>query len=428
MEDKQECANEGLSLREIFRTIWLRKWVTLGVALAIFLVCIISIFYGYNPSKKYYEAEFSLNLPGSDGTAVYIYPDGSQFHYTDMVSRETLETIKESAEEFSGVDVDNMAKKGNISISRNTVTNENVSETYYTLSVKANYFTNAEQAKNFLMSLANTSISRLSNMDIDYDIYLTMAKDTIDYETEISFLKNQLGVLQSGYNSLISTYGGNFVGNAGSGKTLLAYSQELNAYLESGVLDNLLSELRDKKIIKSPDCEDYYKQLIATLERECKIKQDALDSVLKPDGTNSVIIGDASVLRTAEEIAELNSRIEAFKAYAGATVETGFLDKAYSMVEGFTKTYTDTCKNVYFKASAVVFTRPGIVVATGGFGTTTIVLLSLVVAVIVALIAGYVAGKLKLRSVNGVKNKADKVQTETLPDAECGEGNGNKKE
>ena len=52
MEDKQVSEEGGVSVREIFRTIWLRKWVALAVAVALFLVCAISFFYGYNPSKK----------------------------------------------------------------------------------------------------------------------------------------------------------------------------------------------------------------------------------------------------------------------------------------------------------------------------------------------------------------------------------------
>ena len=52
MEDKQVSEEGGVSVREIFRTIWLRKWVALAVAVALFLVCAISFFYGYNPSKR----------------------------------------------------------------------------------------------------------------------------------------------------------------------------------------------------------------------------------------------------------------------------------------------------------------------------------------------------------------------------------------
>lgn len=433
MEDKQECANEGLSLREIFRTIWLRKWVTLGVALAIFLVCIISIFYGYNPSKKYYVMEFSLNLPGSDGGAVYVYPDGTQFHYTDIISVDTLRKVKDCNSDFASIDVDKMATNDNINITRTTVTEEktNISETYYTLTAKTTYFSGIMQAKSFLMSLADTPKAYLSPdyMSIDYEVYLPMARDAVDYETEIKFLKSQLGVLQHEYDDLISEYGGNFVGNTESGKTLLAYSQEVKAYFDSGVLDNLLSSLRENQFIKCEECVPYYTDMLSTLKRERDVKQTALDNILKSDGTGSSVIIDTSVFSIAQEVAELDKQIVAIDSYIkNGTVKEGYLDEAYNKVAELTETFKTTCANVYIKASSVVYTQSGIVSTTGGFGTTTIVLLSLVVAVIVALIAGYVAGKLKLRSVNGVKNKADKVQTETLPDAECGEGNVNKKE
>ena len=299
MEDKQVSEEGGVSVREIFRTIWLRKWVALAVAVALFLVCAISFFYGYNPSKKNYVMEFSLNLPGSDGSAVYVYPDGTQFHYTDIISADTMRKVRDNNSEFADIDVDKMAAKGNINITRTTITEEktNTSETYYTLSAKTTYFTGIAQAKNFLMSLADTPKTYLSPdyMSIDYEVYLPMARDAVDYETEIKFLKSQLGVLQHEYDDLISEYGGNFVGNTESGKTLLAYSQEVKAYSDSGALDNLLSSIRENNFIKSEDCVPYYKDMLSTLKRERDVKQTALDNILKSDGTGSSVIIDASV-------------------------------------------------------------------------------------------------------------------------------------
>ena len=374
------------------------------------------VFLRLQPVEKNYVMEFSLNLPGSDGSAVYVYPDGTQFHYTDIISADTMRKVRDNNSEFADIDVDKMAAKGNINITRTTITEEktNTSETYYTLSAKTTYFTGIAQAKNFLMSLADTPKTYLSPdyMSIDYEVYLPMARDAVDYETEIKFLKSQLGVLQHEYDDLISEYGGNFVGNTESGKTLLAYSQEVKAYSDSGALDNLLSSIRENNFIKSEDCVPYYKDMLSTLKRERDVKQTALDNILKSDGTGSSVIIDASVFAIAQEVAELDKQIVAIDAYIkSGTVKEGYLDDAYKTVSDLTQAFKTTCANVYVKASSVVYTQPGIVSTTGGMGLITILVLSFIVAVIIALIAGYVAGKLKLNALKraeaGGENASD---------------------
>ena len=428
--------NKSITLKGILKTIWLKKWVALIVAVAVVLVCAISLFYGYNAKEEHYEIEFSLNLPGNNSSAAYVYPDGTQFHYTDITKRETLEGVKASSEEFSDIDVDAMANRGRIHITRNITVSADlgeasstIREVTYTISARASSFSSKSQAKNFLMALANSPKDYLLAMNINYGAYLPMAKGAIDYETEIGFLKNQLEVLQGEYENLIKTYGGSFVGDTGNGTTLLAYSQQVKAYLDSGVLDNLLTQLRGDKekdkspIIKSPDCEEYYENLYKTLERECTIKKNALNNVLKPnpDGTGSSVIidVDASVLKMSQEVEELEDKMKALEAYEGAKVDEHFLDKAYGEIEKLTNSYTETCKNVYSKASSVGYAQPGVIVSTGGMGLTMIVLLSLVAGVVIAAIAAYVAGYLALKKEKASAEAPLDTAANEQPEAEA---------
>lgn len=224
MEDE----NKGITLKDICKTIWLKKWLALIVAVLVALACAVLINYVYNPSIKTYETEFSLNLPGSDNGAFYSYPDGKLFYYSEMTSVKTLNEIKEKGN-FSNVNVDKMVKNGDISITRNvTVTplsadGTNVyKETVYKVSAKMKYFGNANEAKEFLTSIAEYPAEYLKSMEINYD--LLEGIDSYDN----NMLKQQLEFLTQEYGSLITTYGNTFVVD---GRTLISYAQEVTAYL-----------------------------------------------------------------------------------------------------------------------------------------------------------------------------------------------------
>ena len=92
-----EEEKKSITFRDVCKTIWFRKWVALVVAVVVALVVAVGLYYGYNPKSKTCEVEFSLNLPGGDDGAFYIYPDGKLFHYTELTSVETLNKVRESA-------------------------------------------------------------------------------------------------------------------------------------------------------------------------------------------------------------------------------------------------------------------------------------------------------------------------------------------
>ncbi len=232
--------NNGITFREICRTIWLRKWVALIVAIAVALVCSVSLFYGYNSTVKSYEVEFSLKLPGDESGSFYSYPDGKQFHYADFISLETLSFVKGQSG-FEKVDVNRMAEKGDIGMKRDvdvivpaTETAAAVTETTYTVSAKSRYFDDKNQAKEFLTSVAKYPVEYLRNMNINYDVALTLAKNATNTGAKVNYLKTQLEFLTKEYGKLIAAYGNTFVVDdegENKGKTLLAYSQEAYAFL-----------------------------------------------------------------------------------------------------------------------------------------------------------------------------------------------------
>ena len=126
----QEEAN-GISLRDIFKTIFTQKWLALIIAVVITVGGVLAIQLGYNNGQKYYTSQFSLVLPEDDNEGTrYTYPDGVPFQYADMIAYKSLNAVKKSDERFTDIDIDSIAKKGAISISREV--NEE-KETTYTL-------------------------------------------------------------------------------------------------------------------------------------------------------------------------------------------------------------------------------------------------------------------------------------------------------
>jgi len=405
--------NNGITFREIFRTIWLRKWVALIVAVAVALVCSISLYYGYNYRVKNYVMEFSLNLPGEDNGAVYIYPNGSQLYYSDMTSLPTLKAVKNSRESFSDIDVEEMASKGYINIERNVkvLADDNMStsaikEITYTITAKASCFSSTSQASDFLAEIANTPVEYLENMKIDYGVYLGNFDKVNNYEKEIELLKNQLEVLTKGYSSLIAAYGNDVV--IENNRTLFAYSHDVELYEKSNELENLLTIVQNGHLLKNESCKDSYSLELTRIQERLDDAQTTLDKLTS--SANAYIDG-ASVIKAQQDLVnELTRRKNLVDAFVSGTVDESFEDeiqKALATVQKLTDSYSATSATVYSNASSVVYVQPGIIAAQGGIGLTKVLILSILIAVVVALIAAYVAGYFKMRSLKAAKNSAD---------------------
>lgn len=415
-----EEETKGLTLKDVVRTIWSQKWVALIVAVLITLAVAVTLFYGYNPSVSSYSMEFSLNLPGDDNSGAYIYPNGTQFYYADITSINKLREVKNSNSDFSKINVEEMASKGHIHIRRDITVmvdaNENISsykEIRYTISVKASYFVNENQAKDFLVKLSNTPADYLSSIEIDYGAYLGMSSEADDYESEIGFLKNQLDVIEEQYDKLIATYGESFV--VKEGKTLLSYAQEVRAYEQKRILDNLLVRARENCYLKNEVNKEKYRLQAIDLEKEYQKAEGTLKTMLSVNSDSSssaTIVLDANAIKTqADLVSDLKNEKTIIENYRdNGTVNADFasdINDAYLMVEKFTSDFSETSATVYGKASSVVYIQPGIVAEQGGMGLLKIAILSVVVGVIVALIVAYVAGYYKNKNKKPVAETAN---------------------
>jgi len=421
-----EEENGGISFAEIFRVIFTQKWLALAIALLVTLAATFALNYGYNPSQKEYEARFTINLPGGSDGSLYRFPDGNLFYYTDIVSKENLESIKNSAMNYFGdIDVGYMTEKGKINISIDYISKKEDDptvgyEAIYVLKAKANMFNSTDQAKRFIYEAANMPVFYISNMDIDYDVYLAVSDEAKDYDHEIQYFKNQIDLLGSYYSSLINTYGGSTMIK---GQTLSAYAEKINAYLNSGVLDNLLAEARDNKYLKKEDLKATYALEISTLQRELEIQKTVLETLLKVSSDASTgsttIVTDATAIREqTERVARLEQQISLLQSYIAEGNTNAEFDKkvksSYDIISAFTKDYSDVSRTVYSAATSVKFENSNIITEKGGISFVLLVVLSLVVGVIIAGIVAYCVGIARIK-----KNmKAEGTEEEKVSEEE----------
>ena len=428
-----EEEKNGITLGEIFSTIFSQKWLALLLAVAITLVCAVCIVYAYNPSQRDYSVSFKLDLPGGNETAeTYRYPDGTPFHYLTLVSLDTLNDIKtDGGEELAGVDVENMVKKGAISITENVDTTAGIVDRTYTVAVKASYFASVDVAKKFMSGIAEFPAKHLSEITIEYKAALKLYEISEDYSRQIEYLKNQLSFLQQKYNSLIDDYGNEFVIDKENGKTLKSYLDEVNAYGESSEFVNMKAELKEGKYVKDEASLKNYQLELKQVEEDIADATAVLDAMTK--GQSDALSSAEAVRTQAEKVAALKrkkSDLEVFTSAGAAVIDTeGVFAERLETVADKLGIFADCLENVtdkiYDIASSVFYINSNVVVVTGGMGTLTALILSLIVGVVIALIVAYIVGysknKKALTAAATQENATEESASEPVENVENGE-------
>ncbi len=394
---------KGITIGDIFKTIAVKKWITLIIAAVIAVGVILSIQLGYNRTQARYVTEFAIVLPdGYTGTSVYTYPDGTTFHYTDIISRKNLLAVKNSnEEEFKSIDIDRIVEDGDMNIERIVEAVSETSQTtevYYRLSVSTKYFHDYGKARAFLSKLVNYPIEYLSTMKIDSDVFLTLSKEAEDYESQIELLISQLEYIKAQYENIIKINGGNFVVD---GKTLSAYNNEVVAYYNINRLNALLADVRDKGILKNEQSRSNYVIKKVDVNRQFDIANETLTNLQTYIGQG--IVDAATIKAQSDLVANLNQRMQDIDRFIISTTvdeegnyEKEYINPQYDKIQHFTDTYERVVVVAYEKASTISFKIAKVLTTEGGMGVTTSVLLGIVVGVIIALISGYIIGRITL--------------------------------
>ena len=414
MEEK-EREEGGISLKDIFRMIFSQKWLALAILVVVTIVGTVGIYFGMNYFKRQYVASFVLNLPGDDGTKnYYTYPDGTTFYFSDLVKKDVLKDVKASDEDFSDIDVEKMADKGKISISRSL--NEAQTEATYTISVKANYFKSAEIARKFIDKLANVPGAHLAEMNIGYDNKISNVESLKSYENMIAAFEDQCEDLIKQYNKFIEDYKPDFI--IRDGKTLQFYLNQIDTYVNKNqTLAVLKTKVQNEGLLKSDELKEDYKAELEQVKRDL-VKEDSILTAMTAG--NSDIQQNAIAIRDqAAKVADLRQRqidLEKYISDEAKLADEAFvkaIDDAYATVKGFTADFKYAAETVYSVALTVSFATSNVITTAGETGLVTSLALSLIAGLILALLIGYIVGTVKHSKAQ--KATAAEASSDTQP-------------
>jgi hypothetical protein len=194
----------GVSIGEIFKVIFKRVWWVVGITAAFIIIFVLAVQFVYNPSKRTYNISYNFTYPNSTSGQ---YPDGTTFRLSDMTTVSTLqEIVKENGDKYSDIDISEMVTNDDITIT--VATDDDTGETYYSFEVKASYFKNSTQAKNFIRDVIEHPVKKINSMiaQLKYDSNLSDFAEAKTYSDKLSYLKKQRDYLLNLYDDLINLY------------------------------------------------------------------------------------------------------------------------------------------------------------------------------------------------------------------------------
>jgi len=203
---------KSVTFMDICHVIKKNLILVLVVTAIITIVGSLLVVFVYNKSKTEYSMNFDMSFLNSDSGQ---YPNGTTFNYKDCISLSSLNEIKKSNAEFGSIDVEKMVKEDGISLSAVTEeAKEKGTEGTYTITMKAKYFKDKDQARDFVDEIMYYAIDKSNQIvaSLNYSANLT-AYDSCQttFADKLSYLKAQKAYLSSIYEKLIDQVGENYV-------------------------------------------------------------------------------------------------------------------------------------------------------------------------------------------------------------------------
>lgn len=390
----------GLTIGQFFKIVLSRKWLALVIAAVITVCGTLALWLGFGESRKYYEGRFSLMF--AEGNDVY-YPDGALFNYKELVSRRNLLEIKGMSESFGNVDVEKMYSQGDVDVLRADSTTT-TAEWKYTVSVKASYFKNEAQARDFIEYIMETPVRYLKSIASDRDMYFDVYETTDFYEEKAELLKKRVDYLKE-ISGMIKNTGNTLMKAC---RTLEIGLEDIEEKLNSTIVDirdetAAAETTRELLVHSAEEVKARYKQLLKAAETERDNLMDEYN-LLKGDTVN--VYGEAvssRIAKLAKDIAECNKNITMYELYLvgdGSVVlkedpsvkQTldGYKTKIEEISSAFAEDLEEGSLGTVLVCEGSLNSEGNITLLAGFFISLAV---GVVVAVVIAFIAGY--GKLK---------------------------------
>ncbi len=339
---------EGLSLLDLWKLIVKRKFLVLILFGFITISTLLFILYIYNPLRSSYEVSFSYQWEGIENNK---YANGMVFNEYELISLTNLNDIKNSKEEFLAIDTEKLSE-------RITLTKDE--DGMYSMRLPGAFFSSDLQAKAFIERLIYLPYHKALNLTFDFTANIKGYTRSNKIAHKLTYLKNQINLILSGYQAMISHFGDIQIGDSNLSGLLrqtevfqinddlknyeyLAYK---NAYMTKEEYqdivrdrDVLLTEqklLRERKEVLLESLRNIYSNSNGNTYLDTSIA-NYLNNLHTLDTRLMKISEDLKLMETASLGNYSEEKSEAFLKNL-----EGYRDK----LESLTKEYTDTVKFV----------------------------------------------------------------------------------
>lgn len=456
-----EEEGKGISLGEIFRTIFVKKWLALIILVVITVVGTIGIHFVYSKPAKVYQMNFTVSN-ATAAAALYNYADGTTFYISDFVSEETLTAVKNSKAEYKDLDLDKIINSDDTKWSQEIVTivsdlkDVNAEDTTRylerkgTFTIAAKYFADEDQARSFMYDLLYYPAEKFKTIDLNYNVYLDEYnfKNALTYGTQLDYISSQIEYLYSLYNALpdIAQEDGTLVSKYRQDFNAWAARQDISALRTEGTANYYLKDWRTtiakyenslvslrhsledaqtkltaaegnyQKLLESGaiiadgsivTIIDGYKSEVTSLKRQISTYYNYIASYYEV--SNFVVGMDSEsfdftvplqfVLDGNGNRKEIQSHITATKTYEAkiqAVYDEMINGSEQTGNRSYTELFKDYSRQVYPKSAKKLITSAN-VATDGGLSIFITFAISLVLGLVVACIAAYIAGRQQLK-------------------------------
>ena len=402
--------NEGVSLGKVFKVAFKRWKLLTIVTLGFTAVGFLGIYFGLNALRSSYSTSFSYN---ANGLTKEKYADESNFSYGDIVSRKSLETVKNSDEKYASINIDKILD--NNAITMTGTVSESSSGNYdriiYTLSIQKRFFiSDFDLARSFMADLTELPLIRNINYveNAAFDDALLKIDSAASFEDQISLLALQRDNLLANYeylttNQLVYGYSDLAISNAKAVEN--AFDKNEVTYLM-----NLVSTYGLALDYKALDV-DALNTRKGMLDAE-KVNNNALIDSLNAEitslGTSAAIaeLGETIeelIIRNNEidnEVTAIDNKIANFGKEASDVTNHTFLvseiqnDKA--LLEDCVKSYRSLLEKIYINDSQVSYVDSSIITVKGSLSIPVAIVLPLVTGFVIGIIVNLIVDRKKL--------------------------------
>ena len=400
---------EGVTLGRVFKVAFHRWKLLLIITLVVGVAGTLAIVFGLNKYRGNYSIAFGYSTPD---LAEEKYADGSTFYYKQLITYENLNSVKESDEKYSGIDIESLTSNGDISISKESTSNNNTATNIYTIKIGYKYCSNYQLAKDFLMDVANTPLKKDRTIveSSGFNSSLKMYDTANTFEQQVSYLANQATDLKNSYELILK--GNNISRDIQS--EIQTYVAQLNILVPEDFIKELNTIIDKNGFVKDYDVQEI-KNLASqkdALNEEKALNTNKINAlndeitVLQAQGASISVLSEEIVsltLRNADidyTIAGIDKRL-ANKGKDPSTIE-GYSDFVENLafyrseLEKSVTSYKSILNIFYIENASVAYDDSNIIKLNGTINTAIAIIISAVVGVVIGGVVNLIVDRKKL--------------------------------